>query len=308
MMQFSGYVLALLLSALITGSLYVVTHHRQQTAGSREFGFLLAALTAWSLAAALEGISTHYETKIFWTVLSYPGSQTTAVFFFLFVLRYTKVPHFSGRWSRAALFVPAAVSIVMAATNTWHGWLWPSITQASHAYIGEVIIFAHGPWFWVEVAYAYALITAGLVLLVRAIFIYPQVFSAPNCIMLVVAFLPLLFSIAYSFGAGTPRVVDLTPVAFSVSGALLALSMFRYGFLRLAPVSRQEILERLWAGILLVNSHGSVIYANHSFQRMFYIRKPLPGQCAWELLGEWPELVEKMKQLNLGSLVHEYVG
>jgi len=301
MLQFSGYVLALLLSTLITGTLFLYTLRRQLTTGSREFGCLLAALTIWSLTAAFEGITVELKAKIFWTVLSYFGSQTVSVFFFLFVIRYTQVPFFPWRWGKPALFIFPALSIILAATNPWHGWLWPTITQTHHETIGAVIIFAHGPWFWVEIAYAYALIMVGLALLVRATLIFPHLFSVHNRLLLAVAVLPWMFSMLYAFGSGTPRTVDLTPVAFSALGALLALSIFRYDFLRLAPVSRQEILERLWEGVMLVDWRGRVIYTNEAFQHISRSTSKARGQPAEILLKEWPELVENLATFNTGS-------
>lgn len=294
MFQVNSFALTLFLSALVTSGLSIYALRRKPTPGSREFGFLLASLTIWSLFQALESASTRLNLKLFWTVLSYPGSQTTAVFFFFFALRYTQMPCISRRRNQAALFILPAVSIILAATNTAHGWLWSSLSMAQHPVLGAVLIFGHGPWFWVEILYAYALLAVGLVLLLRAILIYPRVFSLQNRILLFVSFLPWVFNITYAFGSGTPRMVDFTPVAFSVSGALLGFSMFRFGFLRLAPVSRHEILERLRAGVMLVDSGQQVVYANDSFQRIFGFRESVRGQSAAALLKNWPELVEHL--------------
>ncbi|RPJ43649.1 MAG: hypothetical protein EHM21_11195, partial [Chloroflexi bacterium] len=169
MLQFNAYVFTLFISALASAVLAFYTFRRKPSAGSRELGFLLIALAEWSLTAALEGASPFLPVKIFWTVMSYIGSQTTAVLFLLFVLRYTQQDERMNlrvkSWMKIALFILPVVSFGMAATNQWHGMLWPALTLIQTDWIGVALIFAHGPWFWVEIGYAYLLLALSMSIL-----------------------------------------------------------------------------------------------------------------------------------------------
>jgi len=62
-----------------------------------------------------------------------------------------------------------------AATNEWHHLLWPTVTLVDAW--GVTAVYAHGPWFWVEVIYSYSLVGTGLLALVRAMYRYPAAYS-----------------------------------------------------------------------------------------------------------------------------------
>jgi diguanylate cyclase (GGDEF)-like protein/PAS domain S-box-containing protein len=291
MPQFNGYVLALIISALIPAILGVIAFRRLSTTGSGELGWLLLSLAWWSLMAAFEGASRELGPKVFWTVLSYIGSQPTAVLFLLFVLRYTRQVDLMRGPYKAVLFLIPSLSLLMAASNSVHHLLWPTLDLVQTDWIGVVLIYGHGPWFWVEIAYAYVLIVISLILLARAIFRFPHVFSLHSRILFLVALVPWIFSILYAFGEGRTRQVDLTPLGFSWAGVLLTWSMLRYGFLQLVPVSREQIIDSLSEGVLLVDARRRVIEANHAMRAIFAFPPRARGQPLWMYLAAWPEVL-----------------
>jgi diguanylate cyclase (GGDEF)-like protein len=311
MVQFNVYILFLLISALASMVLAFYTFRRQPSAGSRYLGWMLLALSEWSLTAALEGTSPLLPVKIFWTVLSYIGSQTTAVLFLLFVLRYTQQNQqqspwlklrFIKPWLKGALFIVPAISFIMAATNQWHGWLWPSLKMIQTDWIGIALIFEHGPWFWVELVYAYLLLTISMAILIRAVSRFPHLFAVQSRVLIILPLLPWLLSILYAFGSGTPRVVDLTPVAFTWTGIALAWSMFHYQFLQLVPYERDLIMDLLQEGILLVDNNQRMVEVNRLARTIFDLRGDPLGQTVQKQLSAWPEVLAFLNQETKPSM------
>ncbi len=54
----------------------------------------------------------------------------------------------------------------LAATNEWHGLIWPAITPISTE-PGTRLIYSHGIFFWVHAAFAYTMMILGTYGLVR---------------------------------------------------------------------------------------------------------------------------------------------
>ena len=118
----------------------------------------------------------------------------------------------------ALLLLMPAISVGMAATNEWHHLLWSSVTLIDAW--GVTAVYGHGPWFWVEAAYAYALIGVGLLALVAGIYRYPPVYSARMRIVIVGSLVPVAGSVLYVAGLEASVHADLSSIAFAISGLI----------------------------------------------------------------------------------------
>ena len=123
------------------------------------FGLLLLAIAVWCLFIGLEAAATTLHAKEIFSVLAYLGTPTTPLLFFLFAVHYTQQDDWLTRPIEALLWVLPVATIVIAATNTLHKWLWPTI-KLTRTWAGVTGVYAHGPWYLVEVCYSYLLMIA----------------------------------------------------------------------------------------------------------------------------------------------------
>ena len=65
--------------------------------------------------------------------------------------------------------------------------------------------------------------------------------------------------------------LDPTPFAFTLSGLLLFVGLFRFRLLDLMPVARATLVESLLDGVLVVDARGRIVDLN---------------PAAWRLLGD----------------------
>ncbi len=289
MFQSSWYFIVLLISALTSFVLALYSFQRLRAAGARYFSMLMFALAHWSLTGALEYGATTVPVKIFWGVMTYPGSQFAPAWLFLFVYHFTHPDQTLARWKKAIFFVIPCLSLLMAITNPWHGWLWSSITPIETDLVGMTLVYAHGPWFWIEILYSYSILAYSIFLLFRALFRFPHLFSRQNRNLLLASMVPWVLNIAYVFGSGDLRAVDMTPVAFTLASILLGWSIFRDGFLDFIPISREQILEHLLEGVLLADAKQRVLAVNPAFGELFHLSGEARGQPVARLLADWPE-------------------
>ena len=152
-MQLNAATLILTGSFLLSAALSLYAFSRKSVPAAREFALLMLAVSAWAFCAVIEAASTSEAAKVTWSVLSYIGIQAVPVLFLIFVLRYTGEDSWLTRRNVALLFALPLATLVIAATNGLHGLLWPSV-ELTETWAGVTAVYAHGPLWWVMIAYA----------------------------------------------------------------------------------------------------------------------------------------------------------
>jgi diguanylate cyclase (GGDEF)-like protein len=89
--------------------------------------------------------------------------------------------------------------------------------------------------------------------------------------------------------AGPGTMPDLTAVAFTATGAITAHALLRQGLLRLVPIARGLVLERLQDAVIVIDTGNRVLDVNLAGGRLIrtlapHLRGPLMGQPAQEIL------------------------
>jgi PAS domain S-box-containing protein len=282
------------MSAMVSGGLALYAWRRRYVQGGAELALLMLAVAVWSLCAAIEGISTGRFPKIFWSAASYLGSQTTPLLFLVFVLRYTQQDKWLTPRRIALLAVIPFVSILMAFTNGLHGLLWPHITM-TRTWAGVTDVYAHGPWFWVSIVYNYTLVLVGIAALLRAILQLPHLYSRQARLLLLATLIPLAGNIVYAFSPHSVEGLDITPVAFTLTGLLVASALFRYRLLDLRPIARNVLFDGIRDGIVAVDSGDRVVDINPIAEDLIGVESAdVIGKPAEEVLAPVPELVERI--------------
>jgi diguanylate cyclase (GGDEF)-like protein/PAS domain S-box-containing protein len=139
----------------------------------------------------------------------------------------------------------------------------------------------------VNLAYSYAVILAGLLVLINGMLHSSRLLKHQYRIVLFAALAPWWTSMYYEYSMKASQ-LDFAPLTFGLSGLLFAYSVFRNRFLEVIPIARSQIIESMGDGILVLNLHNRVVDFNPAMQA-FLSRKPsgLLGKPAEELLKEW---------------------
>ena len=288
-MQFNAYIAALAAAALVSLLLALYVFYQRQATGSRELAALLAAIAEWAFTIALEAAATDVAGKAFWSAVAYIGTTTAPVFLFLFALRYAQRDRSISPRQTAWLFLIPLLSTAMAFTNPWHGLLWSRITL-SNTLVGVAARYARGPWFWVNVAYSYLLISAAVFTLLWAMVRFPRLYTLQTRALFVASLAPLGGNALYLLQPGTVAWVDPTPAAFLLTAAFLAVAIRRYRLLDLMPLAREILFENLQAGVLFLDAQWQIVDLNVVAQELLGLSAAAIGQPADAALAAWPPL------------------
>ena len=220
---------------------------------------LLAAVAWWGLAYALELTATEVSTKSLWGDLKYVGVAILAPSWLVFVLEYTNRGHLVTRRLLALLAIEPVVLMVFLFV--------PAIHDLVHYYpadaAGEDLpVVATGPVFWVHLAYSNLMILAATWLFVVSMVRLSSTYRRMALVLVAAALLPWVVNLLHNFEVGWFAIIDLTPFAFTLTGAVLVWGLFRERLIRLTPLARGVIVENMSDGVFVLDAFGRVTDVN----------------------------------------------
>jgi signal transduction histidine kinase len=253
-------------AAVVSVGFAVVLWRSRRAPGALALLALALGAAWWSLTYGLEQSVTAFGTKLLLGRLSYLGIVTVPVAWFAFALGYTGRTHHLTRVAVALLAAPAVVTAFLPWTSGSNDLFWASTALAPGG-TGQVLALTYGPLFWVWSTYAYVLLGAGTVLLLRAVPTGVRVFRAQTALLLVGVGAPWLANVAYLLRL-SPGGLDFTPIAFVVSAVALGEGLQRYRLFAVNPAARaaarDQLVEGMAEAVVVLNPDDLVVDLNAS--------------------------------------------
>jgi PAS domain S-box-containing protein len=290
--QITPYSYLLLVAAAISAALVFYAWRRRGTIGAETLALLMAGLCIWAGGYALELSSADLPMKIFWAKVEYIGIVTVPVAWLAFALQYTgREGRLTGR-NLALLCALPLVTLLLAWTNEAHELVWSS-TGLDEDGPFPALEVDHGTWFWVHLSYSYLLLMIGTILLISMLTHSPHLYRKQNLALLLAVLVPWVGNGVYVLGLSPVPNLDLTPFAFLLSGMAIALSLFRFRLLDVVPVARENVIEGMTDGVVVLDLQDRVVDINPAAERFLGCSaREAIGQDSTELLPDWNRLFE----------------
>ena len=244
-------------AVLIPLAAYCMIHRRVK--GARWYGILLVTIAWWSLAYAWELSVVDAQTKLLALRVKYFAVVAVPPAWIGFILDFVGSDPRRVR-SRVRPLVGVALAVlVLLWSDGRHGLFWGDMTLRD---IGPfVVLQGRGPGFWMNVAYTYVVLAAGLVLLVRARGRFAVSLSHPR------PHARRRDDRALGGQRGVhaaPRGVDSRPdaVLFTCTALIAALAVFRYDLLEPVPTLRDARIGSVGDGVIILDAHRRVADLN----------------------------------------------
>jgi signal transduction histidine kinase len=239
---------------------FIVVRSRRTAPGRNALAWLMLAAAHWSVTSGLHALVEPVDTRVALSQIQYVGIVAVPPLWLLFASQYARLSWTSDRTLCLFLWLLPAVTVLLAFTNPAHGLLWRAVLPASAAG-GARLMYLHGPWFWVIVAYSYAALAAGTLVLVRAIRLAPLAQRRQVALVVAGVVLPWLSNVLYIAGV-LPAGLDPTPAAFALSGAFILWGLYQHRLLTLVPVARDLVIENMDVGVIVLDPARLIVDLN----------------------------------------------
>jgi signal transduction histidine kinase len=265
----------LLASAGLAAWAGIVARGRRSMPGSNMFALAMLAIAYWAIVGALHTVVESTPMRIRLAQLQYVGIVSVAPLWLMFGSQYARARWLRDKGTVALLCVIPVVTLGMAFTNEWHHLLWvrvePVVTGA-----GVRLLYHHGPWFWVAVAFNYVCLTGCTVLLFHSMRQFPLPYRRQTTFFLAGALLPWLGNALYVSGALPPG-LDFTPVGFAASGGAMLWGFYRHRLFGLVPIARDLVVESMGDAVIVLDAQRHIVDFNPAAERV--------AGCTMESIG-----------------------
>ncbi len=297
-MQFSIFALMTLAAAVFTIWLTYAIWSRRPGVGVIAFTIIGLGTTIWTLFSSLEVLLTSYTGKLLAVQILYLGIVMVQPAWLVFTLQYTGREKWVTR-KRLLLFVIEPIFVhLLLLTNDAHHLFYSSLDWYTADGL-QLITYNHGPAFWMHTVYSYVLLLVGAVLMLQAFMRSPQLYRGQIRLMLVAIITPWVFNFLYLFGLSPiPEYIDLTPIAFVVTGTAIGWSLYRFRLMDVLPVARGTIIDNMDDAILVIDSLNRVLDINQTALKLLGRRSSddVIGRPAAEALAQQQALVTQFRE------------
>ena len=295
------YTIPILIAAGMSATIAVLAWRRRRMRGARLFSILMLAVAHWTLTYAIELEVPGLAAKVFWVKVQYAGIVVVPVAWLVFCIDYVDGRGWLSGWNTAALAVIPLAVVVLTWTNPYHHLMMREV-RLVQTDAGPLLSISRGPAFWLHMAYAYASLLSGTVLLVQAYVRGGLAYRRQSRLLLIAAFIPWAGNLLYVFGGGVLSRLDFTSFLFSVSGAIIFWALFRHRFLDLIPVARNTVIENMQDGLVVIDVENRMADLNPAAERLLGLTgREAIGEPVSDGLAEWPDLVTAYRAVGEGQ-------
>ncbi|HKJ43870.1 MAG TPA: histidine kinase N-terminal 7TM domain-containing protein [Sunxiuqinia sp.] len=271
-------------------SVYLLQYRRSR--GIIYLSLMQLSTAIWAFFYGMEYSATELELKIFWSKLSYLGIVFAPVFFYFFSLHFAHKQRKLTKTLKYSLLGIAALFILSVATNSYHHLHWQSYSINPEF---NTTIYKYGISFWLVFAFNYTLLALSIANIVPLTFQFPEDFQHQIILLSSACLFPVVGNVMYVFNVSPIPNFDWTPVFFVFSGIILSYINIKYGTFELIPFARNQIIDILPDGILVIDNNLRVADANQSFLELTQQkREDIMGRTIIEIFPQRRSLIEQL--------------
>ncbi|MCU4752144.1 ATP-binding protein [Halobacteria archaeon AArc-curdl1] len=254
------YLVALAIAAALAVGISIYAVRSSHRKGDR-VRLLLAAMMAvtalWSVSSLFAHLTVSESMTLFWFGLSNVSTFALPVVWFVFAFQYAGYGRYLTKLTVSGLLVVPLFSLGTLVTNSWHGLFFSDVSVVAD---GSIVDFTPGIVYGTHLTYAYAVIVAGLALITHFAYVSRSLYRRQAIGIVIAVCVPLAANIAYT--ASGSALLNWTPVAFAVTGAAIAGSIYRYQLLDVIPIARQSVVETMRDGVVVLDSTQQIVDVN----------------------------------------------
>ena len=235
----------------------------------RKVFLVIIALALWWVALELMQIVLHNYFNMpsiydyYFETFASIGKCFLPVFIFLLGLVFARTKIQFNRLHTLLFIIPSLTFFLML-TNDLHHLVYVEYS----IYTYEAVL---GPYAIIHQIYSYAMLGIGMVLLLYYSIKNAGFFSKQSILILTGTMMPVIVNILETY-----KIVELpvysTPISFAIAVVFYALSIFKFDFLKVAPIALQRIVDRMSDSYIILNEDETITDFNATFLTTFKLK------------------------------------
>lgn len=222
----------------------------------------LIPVSIYEFGYAFEILCTSIEDVKFWIKVEYLGVAFLPVAWLMFALNFTGNKEKIKKSTLFLLCIVPVITLIMNYTNDFHYLFYKNLYMNNDG-IFPIVELIKGPWYWVNIAYTYALMLIGLIILIIAYFKAVSIIRKQILLLIMAWIIPWISDIVYMLHL-LPFDVDLCPLAFSFSGIISSFAILNFKLVKLTPIALEKVFSNMLDGVIILDSENNIVNFNNS--------------------------------------------
>jgi diguanylate cyclase (GGDEF)-like protein len=280
----------------------------------RFFTLLMLASCVYALGFLLQHLSFSYSALLQGARVQYLGAVFVSPMLLVFIMDFCDIKQ--RPWFTVSLLIIPVVTVIMVFTYPFNGMYFGESSFTADPV--PLLVFSGSVFRTVYFIYSYCLMLAAFIICIIYRSKRDQLFKKHSIHILIAMAIPMFGNLLTAFLKLFP--IDLTSAFASVMGTIIAYTLVFTGIFQIAPLAREEIVENMQDGFILIDPSGGFLDANRAATQLFpaleYVTTGLPvadmGTVLWDptsrLLREFSVETEsgtKYYRVSANDIMHE---
>ncbi len=236
--------------------------------GSVPVGTTFIIIGIWVLGGAIEMMATSYAAFSVGRMSHFIGTALVPVALLVCFREYAGAE--TSRSTIAALLIVPILSILVAATNVMHEFMWylPATNE-----VGEFLTrpVRWGPWFLLlHAPYGYAIVGLSILTLVMHSTAVAPAHRRGLFMLAGSAFAPVIAVAAYDFGLGS-NTISTVPIVFAAMLPIYAWLVIVEQIIKFSPLAYETVFQNMHDAVVVVDHKERIICLNHGAELMLNV-------------------------------------
>ncbi|WP_343217883.1 sensor histidine kinase [Clostridium coskatii] len=220
----------------------------------------LLPVSIYEFGYAFEILCTSIEKVKFWIKFEYLGLPFLGVLWLIGVLNFTGYREKIKKSTLILLYIIPIIVLIMNYTNDFHHLFYKKLYMDTHGPF-PIVGIVEGPWYWVNIAYTYALMLIGLLIFIIAYFKAVTIVKKQILFLIVAWIIPWISDVIYMLKL-LPFDVDLCPLVLSISGVMCSFAILKFKFLKLTPIAMEKVFSNMSEGVIILDYENNIVNLN----------------------------------------------
>ena len=199
------------------------------------------------------------------------------------------------------VWIVPVVTLLLVATNEQHHLHWSAIDEVMTPLGRRLVYQRRHLVLGARRPTATSSILIGTATLVRGLRRFPPPYRRQTALIILGAIVPWIGNLLYLSRALPVTGLDLTPIAFTVSGACFTFGIYRYRLFGLVPVARDMVVDSMDDGVIVLDAQRRLVDLNAAAERYTGCIDASLGRPIDEVVAWWTEAVDEDRPLAEGQ-------
>ncbi len=280
------------ITAIISLQLFLVVQRMQPFRGKSSFLLMIIFSFAWSIILTFESVVPTIPEKVMWSEFEYFCNMGLSLLFFQFILSYNLGKRLWIERRFWILLLLPLITLILVFTNDFHHLIWTGYSWSPEG--NNILIYHHGPFFYIAMAYSTIVAVSAIVLLISFIRQRPRFYKHKAGYLITGSLFPLFSGIIYT--TGLSQGVNISPIGLLFTGFIFFWGISRGQLFDIVPAGHRLMIETMPDGVIVLDPNNFIMDVNPSVMKSLKIQDNIIGQ---KLEMAIPGLEESLKKLIL---------